>query len=407
LIGAHRLEIELKENVSIPLPPGFTALSPSLTGKLVVSSFEATPLVGKNGVYVVDVAGGPQKVQELPGSSAINWPNSITVLNSSVFGFTAIAVGNGFLVPTHTKGGVYIMEGSPEPKILKEPVKITKDLAGSLPDSGWFYHQAHFVDMDGDGLLDVLTARCEYSVWPWAKKRGELVWLKHPAQNPLGGQPWEEHELAPGPDFLFCVHPDSSKLALVAPEFISGKVVYWYMRNGSMASRLLDDSLGPGFSCSWEDLNHDGRLDLLVTNHAAVNGSVFAYTFNSEDLVTSDVTRHVLATGFTPAKIDKGKASPGDALAFKPQSNMTGKPYIFVSGDNSNSIFLLVPRSEDPEDWRYQREEIQDFGADVGRPSIGDVDNDGFADVFVPVYNAKVIAHYAFRRSGRLFEVVV
>ncbi|CAE7036232.1 RH40 [Symbiodinium natans] len=405
---AREFEMDLKENISIPITPGFTALSPYLPGKLVVTSFEATPFVGKNGVFLVDVGAHSGPAQELPGSGKINWPNSITTLNASVFGFTAVAVGNGFLVPTHTTGGVYILEASTQPTTLKEPVKISKDLSGRLPDSGWFYHQAHFVDMDGDGRQDVLTARCEYGVWPWDKKQGELVWLKQPAKDALNGQPWEERELGPGPDFLFCVHPNSSRLSLVAPEFVSGRVVYWYMQeDGSMRSRLLDDTIGPGFSCSWVDLNADGHLDLLVTNHAAENGSVFAYSFSSEDIVTAGVSRHVLATGFTPAKIDKGKASPGDAMAFQPQTNLTGKPHIFVSGDNSNSIFLLTPKSKDPANWTYMLEQVQDFGADIGRPSIGDVDGNGFADIFVPLYDAKKIVHYEFRPRGRAIEIHV
>ena len=36
----------------------------------------------------------------------------LTVVNGSVFGFTAIALGDGFLVPSHTTGGVYIMEAT-------------------------------------------------------------------------------------------------------------------------------------------------------------------------------------------------------------------------------------------------------------------------------------------------------
>lgn len=36
----------------------------------------------------------------------------LTVVNESVFGFTAIALGDGFLVPSHTTGGVYIMEAT-------------------------------------------------------------------------------------------------------------------------------------------------------------------------------------------------------------------------------------------------------------------------------------------------------
>ena len=35
------------------------------------------------------------------------------------------------------------------------------------------------------------------------------------------------------------------------------KVVYWYMKDGKLLTRILDMSIGPGFSCSWEDLNND------------------------------------------------------------------------------------------------------------------------------------------------------
>jgi len=367
----------------------------------VITSFEPTPFGGKNGVFMADVGAQSGPVQELPGSEKINWPNSITALHEDVFGFSAVVVGNGFLVPSHTTGAIYVMEASPEPKTQLKPVQITKNMAEKKPDSGWFYHQAHFVDMDGDGKKDVLTARCQYGVWPWAKKRGELVWLKQPETGALSGNPWEEHQLAAGPDFLFCVHPTSERLALVAPEFINEKIVYWWQKeDGTMASRVLDEQSGPGFSCSWEDLNGDGKLELLATNHAAANGSVYVYSFAGDDLTTAEVTRHVLATGFTPFKVATGQASPGDAIAFRPEVHSTGKPHIFLSGDNSNSIFLLTPKSEDVNDWSYETEKIADLGADVGRPSIGDVDGDGFADVFVPAFDIKQILHYQFSKPS-------
>ena len=34
----------------------------------------------------------------------------ITVVGAEVFGFPAVALGDGFLVPSHTTGGVWIME---------------------------------------------------------------------------------------------------------------------------------------------------------------------------------------------------------------------------------------------------------------------------------------------------------
>ena len=63
-------------------------------------------------------------------------------------------------------------------------------------------------------------------------------------------------------------------------------------------------------------------------------------------------------------------------------------------------IFLLQPSSESADDWRYVTSKVADLGADVGRPSIADVDADGLADIFVPLYNARKVAHYQFTEVG-------
>merc|ERR1712194_715930 len=69
-----------------------------------------------------------------------------------------------------------------------------------------------------------------------------------------------------------------------------------------------------------------------------------------------------------------------------------GKPYVFVSGDNSNSIFCLVPNSEAASDWTYTKVELAFLGADIGRASIADTDGDGFVEIYVPAYDNDVIA---------------
>lgn len=414
LLGAHaqpdipvaggKYVLSAAGDIRVPVNPGFTALPEQEPGKLFITSFEATPFIGKNGVFVVDVAGnssGP--VELLPGTDKINWPNTMTGVDPEVFGFPALVVGNGFLVPSHATGGVYVLEASARPSKLKAPVKITAD------KPGWFYHQGALMDLDGDGLKDIVTSRCKFGILPWdQQKAGELVWLKQPAAGALSGQAWEEFHLGDGPDFLFCVQPGTKRLALVAPEFVGEKMVYWYMKeDGSMASRVLDAKSGPGFSCSWIDLNGDGRLELLATNHAAANGSVYAYSFDGEDFSTAPVTRHELATGFTPVKPGAGQASPGDAVAFRPQAAHGGKPHILLSGDNSNSIFLLVPDSESRESWSYTTQPLGSLGADVGRPTVGDVDGDGFADVFVPAYDAKKVMRYKFHAAAGQTDLVM
>merc|ERR1711865_874421 len=375
--------------------PGYTLLRG--TSSLTVTSFEATPLVGKSAVYAVDLASS--KVSTIAGTSSIDWPNVPVPVSKDVFGFNALLVGSGFLVPTHGHGGMWVMEDSAEPTHLKAPVKISQPSVAPA-GAGWFYHLGSLIDMNGDGKLDVLTSRCHYDAIPvpWAgKKQGFLVWLEQPASDPLNGQPWVEHVLTEGPAFQFAPQPDNTlaNFGVAAAEYIDQKLAYYYIEQNKTVSRVVDAELGPGFGVVWADVNGDGKMDLLATNHVNQNGSVTAYTWTG-NLKDAVVTKHVLASGFNAVSTATGTASPGDAFTFQPKDGRTQKPYVFVSGDNGNTIFALVPTSEDKDDWTYDKVEMSYLGADIGRPSIGDVDGDGYVEVFVPAYDNDVISMFSF-----------
>jgi hypothetical protein len=102
---------------------------------------------------------------------------------------------------------------------------------------------------------------------------------------------------------------------------------------------------GAAFDVRLEDLNKDGRVDLLVTNHQATieESAVFAYELPA-NIRTDPFVRHVLARDFetrqpggnqgTPPRredtcaapcltVSLGLASPGSALAFYPVVNET------------------------------------------------------------------------------------
>ena len=59
--------------------------------------------------------------------------------------------------------------------------------------------------------------------------------------------------------------------------------------------------------------------------------------------------------GFASRLVRDAHMLIGDAFIFQPKDGRTQKPYVFVSGDNGNTIFALVPTSEDKDDWTYNK----------------------------------------------------
>jgi hypothetical protein len=117
------------------------------------------------------------------------WPNDVKVIPYDVFNLRAIVVPDGFLVPGKQDGGVYV--------VTMDSTDVTKavDTFKISPEKpGYFYHMGEWIDLNGDGRKDFLTARSN------AKKGGgELVWFEHPSTG-LTNTSWTEHVVSSGPD---------------------------------------------------------------------------------------------------------------------------------------------------------------------------------------------------------------
>lgn len=86
--------------------------------------------------------------------------------------------------------------------------------------------------------------------------------------------------------------------------------------------------------------------------------------------------RHVLSTGQYHV-LQKGTkaAAPGLPVAFYPNLNHKyTKPLVALAGDASRSAYILVPKSEDPNNWEYESIPFHDCKATVGGIAVGDVD---------------------------------
>jgi hypothetical protein len=121
------------------------------------------------------------------------WPNFAKVVPESVFNQRVIVVPDGFLPPGKNNGGVYlvVMDSTDITKTVKT-VTITHN------KSGYFYHMGFWMDLNGDGRMDFLTAKSNAKVG-----QGELVWYEHPAEGLDATENWTEHIITTGPDVEF------------------------------------------------------------------------------------------------------------------------------------------------------------------------------------------------------------
>jgi hypothetical protein len=416
------------DGVSSLTNAAFATLLPASRGErsaaLFVSQFTGNPF-GKDAVSIIPSvgldfpsSGGNWSQDAVPVEllSNITWPNTIHPADPSLGSEFGYLIAGGFLVPPKTVGAVHYVSLAPSSSLpsVDAFVKLSTDKGNSLLD-GWFYHMAISVDMNGDGLEDVLTARATKPLL--GQSQGEMLWLQRPSgADPLGpaSVPWQEVSLYSGeyaPDVFFCLSDLDGNGAfeiVYVTYFSEGGGSFSVLHTGTDTSPqrwsksvqrvTVDTSLGTMFGVSATDLNADGRVDFLVTNHVdnATLSGVFAFVPPADGNFTDPGkwAVHTLASGFPTRVPGPGQAAPGQALAVRPGAG--AKPVVLVSGDGEEQFHLLQPLSESPQDWGYSRSVVYDCGGTVGAPAAADLNGDGTVEVILPCYDANQLVAFSF-----------
>lgn len=359
---------------------------------LYLATFDGNPLGGKDYEFIVKDAStivkntAPVQPTQLKGQ--ITWPNVATKAPASVFGVDGAVIAGGFLVPGKNNGGIWFQQ------------KGTENLVQIFAAKGFFYHIAQFYDVNQDGKMDILTCRAAKSTFGGGS--GDLTYLQPVDRaNPLGL--WTETVIGKGCDTFFVLADMNNDgfMDIVSAEFWGSKLTLIESANGrfddsSLLKRTtIDSTAGQMFSVEMVDVNGDGVLDILATNHDGKGkGSVFAYEVPKS--VADPWARHVLATDFPVLQKGIGQAAPGAAEAFYANKGDSGKPMIVVAGDASQKAYVLTPNSSSAADWSFTKNIVHDCGCTVGGIAVGDADQNGKTELYIPCYDAGYLVTYSF-----------
>jgi len=407
--------------------PGVRSASefPGQTAGIILTTFNVGNV---DGVWTVKDAGklinsSTSTATVTQVDKSIHWPNMADIAPAGAFEGTSVILeaGGFFVSPSKSTGQVILTDVT---EATPTNFKISTD------KKSYFYHQALWHDINGDGKLDVLAARAFFPTipTPWNKAKGDLIWMEHPASGDPLTTPWVEHDLVVGngPDVAFIFEEIQGKFVVLAGQFFDAKqlAMYWCddttwsscnaaattMNNGTQStansgtavqSIVIDKSIGGVFNLQYIDVNGDGRKDLLVTNNRNDGkGGVYVYELPGDIFAPgAKWTRHELASGFKPVNpLLPGQGGPGTARAIQPNLKKSQlKPTIFVTGDDNGTVAILTavnPSTHD--DWNYTVDRLCKGSGTIGSIGFGDLNNDGYTDLVVPMFKDGRVDIYTF-----------
>jgi hypothetical protein len=402
------------------------------------------------------------------------WPNESDRVPDGVVPFRAVVVPGGFLA-TPKPGRITVVNlddpGRTEYVVVEAGTGTPDCSAGKTPDrirnDRWFYHQALFHDMDGDGRKDLITARANLMPFLYqCPPVGELVWFRNPGPALKPDVPWEARVLVGlpaetnGPEVnlaLADLDGDGVPEIIATHFFTSDNITVFGAPAGGqwkdvdpaqrpLRRKAIMTGQGRPFAVEPEDLNGDGRIDILTSNHQgdgcfdvtkdAIPGRVIALEQPASGrLFDEDWTTRILKDNIRPNPTfpkpvrGPGRLAPNRAIAFWPERALEGreKPWIVVGGDEASKVWVLKPVSERKDDWRYESVTIFDindhYGANTTQTialdpkgevisTIGGLawrydrpGNDGMAELYIPVFEARQIHVFSFRKGRRADRV--
>jgi len=401
---------------------------------------------------------------DLDGVPRQVWPNETSRVPDGVVPFEAVVSPQGFQV-TPAPGRLSLINLN-DPALTEYIVQQStfsppRCEPGNPDNQPWFYHDARFVDMDEDGRKDIVTVRSSFRVaGGFCPPTGQLVWFRNPGEELKPEVEWQEFVLVDaqpkpgGPEVnmnVYDLEGDGTPEVIASHFFKHDAITVYGAPEGRRWSdvdpvdgpfvRQKDIMRGQGnpFAVEIVDLNLDGKVDVLTSNHQGDNcfevtrseipGRVIAIE-QPEDgrLFDSDWQVHVLKDNIRPnptfpePETGPGRLAPNRAIAFWPARVLEGntRPWILAGGDEASRVWVLKPRYPlDSSRWEYDSAAIFDineyYGPNASQTLLDDPQGVsvstiggfawrydrrgplGLAEVYFPVFEAREIHVMSFR----------
>jgi len=357
----------------------------------------------------------------LPTSANLPFINYPQVLDVNEDGNMDILVQQGFIT---TNGGSHQwLEG---PTFANRHNFATETTKGN---TYYFWHESEQFDLDNDGKRDIITTSTQTqdatnnnnsSINPkkakieWYRNLGSGNFEYHVINDSLGGVFLKMHDIDNDGDRDIAVSQffwNTNRPALVWLENVAAPAAAnnW---QGNWNYHIIDHTTGLGYYLEFEDINGDGKTDLVFDNHNNLNNSaivdangnkikpgLFWFEIPTNPAASSQWTKHVIYEGFKCTLYDfSNPASQGTPGIFSiGDIDYNGLKDIAVPGDGNDSLYIFRQLANHS----FQKE-IVDLGKMFGQTKIADVDNDGQLEIVAAKHNFPEIFQILLPPAGFL-----
>lgn len=371
------------------------------------------PTAGISGTWAEQVV--------LPLTSNLPFCNYPQVMDVDMDGNEDILLQQGFLT---TNGGSH--------QWLKGPAFTNRyDFAPQTAHGSTysFWHESEQTDLDGDGLMDIVTTSAQTQDATHANnstlsvKKAKVEWYRN-----TGGGNFQYYQLndSLGGVFikLYDVDGDNDKDIVLSQFFWNtNRPALVWLENvsapaasnsyaGVWAYHTIDHSTGLGYHFEFYDIDNDGADELVYDNHNNEDNTaivdqlgneimpgLFYFDIPANAASVTQWNKTLIYDGFRTNLYDFGNpASQGTPGIFAiGDVDLNGMPDVVVPGDGNDTLYLFRQRSNHT----FQKE-ILDNGKMFGHVKLADLDNDGTLEIIAAKHNFPELWQILFPPAGFL-----